>query len=162
MVEAFPISPLAVNAPIDWAEAGTPDSASAIAKLLSNCLICAFGVINVVSDGSRLGMRPGSTVDAPQQAVRLGIPDDNAIGVIPLERSAKSHRQVRKDARGRGHVALLDIGNRLLARLDAGQEILHVRADRRRNVGLEILLRAIFRELLELVGDIFVQRLSAA
>src|SRR6185503_19908535 len=54
--------------------------------------------------------------------------------------------------------ALLDVRDWPLARLDAFEEVLHVRPDRGRDVPFEVLFGAIFRVLIQLVDDGFRDR----
>ena len=93
----------------------------------------------------RLAVRPA------QQLVRLVVADHLLLGRVPGQRPAELHRQVRQDAARRRDVPLLDVGDRLAARLDRPcRKFRHVAADRRRDVPLQVLLGLVLRVLVVL------------
>ena len=81
---------------------------------------------------------------------------------IPMERPAEPHRQVRQDATGGRDVALFDVRHRSAAALNRRQQVLHVPADRRGDVPLQVLFRPVFGELLELVRHVAMDRFLLA
>src|SRR5262245_54475530 len=69
------------------------------------------------------GQRPGAAHLRRDQAVGFGVVNELLLGWIPLERAAQAHRQVVQVADGCGAVARLRMGHRLLAALDAINEV---------------------------------------
>jgi phenylalanyl-tRNA synthetase beta chain len=81
---------------------------------------------------------------------------------VPRERPAELEGVVGQDAAGGRDVALLDVGDRLAARGDGPEEVLHVHADRRGDVLLQVLLRPVLGVLVELIDDVLVDRIPIA
>src|SRR5258708_30304972 len=73
---------------------------------------------------------------------------------VPGERSAGLQRQVGEDAAGCRDVALFDIGHGLASVVDGSEEILHVVADGRGDVALEVFFGFVLGIFLEFVGDV--------
>src|SRR5687768_5065880 len=99
------------------------------------------GIVSIRAQFSRFGrMLPRCPIRPLEQLVRCVVVHDLVRRGIPRERTAELHRQIGQDAGSRRDVPLLDIAHWLAAVLDAGEKILHVAADGRRDVLFEVLL----------------------
>src|SRR5947209_11556180 len=99
----------------------------------------------------------------PRQAPRgVFVADDLLLLVVVGQLAAQLHGHVGQDATGGGDVAFLDVGHWAAAAGDALEPVLHVAADRRGDVPFQVLLGLVLGVLVQLVGDVLVDRLTAA
>ena len=96
-----------------------------------------------------LWVDPGGSIGTAEEAICFVVALDVSGGGVPLERSSELHRHVRENAARGRDVSLFDIGDGLAARVDRGQKILHVIADGRRDVLLDLRLGVVFGNFLQ-------------
>src|SRR5262249_14873733 len=84
---------------------------------------------------------PRFAVFAFEQFVRFLVADHLFPVAVPRQRAAQLLRNVAEDADRRRDVSLFDVGDRLAARADGGEVVLHVRAVGRDDVGIDFVLR---------------------
>ena len=85
-------------------------------------------------------MDPRSAIRALEQPVRFLVADDSLMRRIPIKSPVQLHRDIRQNAARSRNIRLLDVRDGFGARVDRGEKIFHVRANRRSDVLFEILL----------------------
>src|ERR1041384_8215976 len=101
-------------------------------------------------------MSPRRAIRTAQKPVCLFVTDHLAFGRIPAQAPAQAHGEIGQNAGSRRDATLLDVRYRFASLADGLEEVLHVPANRRGAVLLQILLRLVFR-----VFVVLVKRLAA-